>query len=66
MKVALLLWIIIGTTIAGIAMLVIVSVPELSKQAASLIPMFCGGAFALSLPISWLIAKKVEASTRAA
>lgn len=64
MKVALVLWIILGTTIAGIALAAIVSVPELSLQAATLIPILCGAGFVVAMPISWILAKKIEAQTR--
>lgn len=58
-KIAAILWIILGTTLAGIAITAIVSVPELSDQAAKLIPTLCIGAFVLALPLSVLVARRI-------
>lgn len=66
MKIALVVWIMLGTTLAGIAMAAIVSVPELSNQAMKLIPILCTAAFIVALPISWIVAKKIDAQSRPA
>lgn len=66
LKVAAVVWIILGTTLAGTAMAVIVAVPELSANAAALIPLLCGGAFLVAMPLSLIVAKRIEAATRPA
>jgi hypothetical protein len=58
-KVAALLWIILGTMLAGIAMAVIVAVPALSGQAAQLIPVWCGAGFVLAVPLSIVMARRI-------
>lgn len=59
LKIAALLWIVVGTALAGVAMVVIVAVPSLYDQGMKLIPIFCGGAFVLAMPISYLIAQRI-------
>jgi hypothetical protein len=66
LKLTLLVWIIVGVTVAGVAMTAIVSTPSLADQAMTLIPILCGGAFVLALPISWMVAKKISETTGAA
>jgi len=65
-RLAAIIWIMLGTTLAGIAMLVIVTVPELSGQSMQLIPAACGAAFVLAIPLSFLVAKRIEAQVRSA
>lgn len=66
MKIALVVWIMLGTTLAGIALAAIVSVPEFSSQAMRLIPLFCVAGFLVALPVSWIVAKKIDAQARSA
>ncbi len=61
-KVALLIWIMLGTTLAGVAMAAIVSVPQLAEKSALLIPWLCGGGFVLAIPLSFAIAKRIMAN----
>jgi NhaP-type Na+/H+ or K+/H+ antiporter len=66
-KVALLVWIILGTVLAGTAMTVIVSTPALDADAMRLIPVACGVAFLVGLPIAYVIARMIaDASARPA
>ena len=58
-RIAAIIWIMLGTTLAGIAMMVIVAVPDLADQAMRLIPILCGAAFLLAMPLSYLIAKRI-------
>ncbi len=64
MKLAALIWIMLGTTLAGVAMAVIVAVPELADQAARLIPIACGAAIVLAIPLAMMISKRIQAQTR--
>jgi hypothetical protein len=62
-KIAAVVWIILGTTLAGLALLVIVTVPQLSKNILFLLPVACGGAVVVAIPLSYLVAWRM---TRAA
>ncbi len=64
LKIALLVWIMLGTTLAGIALTTIVAVPSLAAQATTLIPIACGAAIVLALPLSWWVARRITAATR--
>jgi hypothetical protein len=52
LRLAAMLWLIVGTALAGVAMIVIVTVPAFIEQGARLIPIFCGGAFVLAMPLA--------------
>jgi preprotein translocase subunit SecY len=58
-RIAAIIWIMLGTTLAGIAVMIIVVVPDLAGQAMRLIPILCGTAFLLAMPLSYLIAKRI-------
>lgn len=62
-KIASLVWIVLGTTLAGIALVVVLVVPELAKNSMLLIPVACIGAAVVALPISAMIAKRIQAQT---
>jgi hypothetical protein len=61
LRVAAVLWIVIGTSLAGSALIVILTVPQLADQAMMLIPIVCGVAAVLAMPVSWVIAKRIQA-----
>ncbi len=62
-KIAAVVWIMLAVTLAGIALLVIVTVPALSDQAAFLIPVVCSGALVVAMPLSYLVARRIAAAT---
>ncbi len=64
MRIALLIWMVLGTTLAGIAMMVIVTVPQLIDQGMLYIPILCGGAFMLAIPLAYLIAARIMAAEK--
>lgn len=64
-RIAVLVWIMLATTLAGIALLVVVTVPELNADASRLIPMACGAAVVLAAPISYIIAWRISAARTA-
>jgi hypothetical protein len=64
-KIAALVWIMLSVTLAGVALLVVVTVPSLAADAAFLIPVACGGAIVAAMPLSYLIARRI-AGPRAA
>ncbi len=62
-KVAAVVWIMLGTTLAGLALLAILTVPQLSKDILFLLPVACGAALVVAMPLSYLVAWRM---TRAA
>lgn len=65
MKLALLIWIVLGTTLAGFAMMIVVTVPRLIDQGMFYIPILCGGAVVLAIPLAYLLASRIMAAERA-
>jgi hypothetical protein len=63
-KIALLIWMIVGTSLAGVAMIAILTVPQFADQAMKLIPLLCGGAFVLAIPVSYVVAGFMVQRTR--
>ncbi|MFA5951282.1 MAG: hypothetical protein WC807_13460 [Hyphomicrobium sp.] len=64
-KVAAVLWIVLGTVVAGTGVVAILSTPSLEPLASKLIPAICALGFVLAIPASILLAKKIGAgSTR--
>lgn len=61
-KVALLVWIVLGSTLAGIAVVVITSIPSFYDQGFTLIPWGAAGGFVLAIPFSFIIAKQLTAA----
>lgn len=64
MKVTVLVWIILGTTLAGSAVLVVLAVPSLSNQAMKWLPLSAIGGFVVAIPFSLMIAKQITAAMR--
>ena len=60
-KVALLIWVILATAVAGMAVTAVVAVPSLAEQAAILIPAAFVGGIVIAMPLSYLIAKRIAA-----
>ncbi len=65
-KVASLIWIVLATTLGGMAVTAIVATPNLAERAATLIPAAFVTALLLAMPLSYLVAKKIQANTRRA
>ena len=61
LRLAPLVWIVLGTTLAGILMLVVVSVPSLASQDARLIPYAVASGFLIAVPLAILIARRIMA-----
>jgi len=62
-KIAAVVWIMLAVTLAGVALLVIVTVPSLAAQAAFLIPVVCSGAIVVAMPLSYLVARRISGAT---
>lgn len=66
LKVAVLVWILIGVIGAGAAALVVLTVPSLSANAMKLLPIVSIAGFVVTIPISLVIAKMILAQTKGA
>jgi hypothetical protein len=64
-KVAALIWMMLATTLGGIAVIAIVVTPSLAEQAAFLIPVSFLTGVVLAMPLSYVIAQKIAAGTPA-
>jgi hypothetical protein len=64
LKVMTLIWVILGTTLAGILVLVVLTVPSLLDQAMRFIPLAAVAGYAAGIPLSYLIARRLLASRR--
>jgi putative flippase GtrA len=58
-RLALLIWVVLGTTLAGLALLVIVVSPDLSSQAMKLIPVAAIAGFVVAIPLSFMVSKRL-------
>jgi membrane protein DedA with SNARE-associated domain len=62
-KIASLIWIILGTTLAGIALIVVLTIPQFANDSMRLIPIVCAAAAVVAIPLSMWIAKRIQAQT---
>jgi hypothetical protein len=64
-RLAILLWVILGTTLAGIGVMVVLATPSMSSQAMMLIPYAAAIGAVIGIPISIVGAKMIAARTPA-
>ena len=57
-RVTLVVWIVLGTALAGSALLAVLIVPDLAAQAMKNIPRAVLAGFAVAMPLSYLVARK--------
>ncbi|OCK57008.1 hypothetical protein [Bradyrhizobium sp. LMTR 3] len=62
LKISLLVWIILGTALAGTAVIAVLAVPSLAAQAMKNIPFAVLIGFSVAMPLSYLIARKIGTS----
>ena len=62
LKIATLVWIVLGATLAGSLVLVVVSVPALNDRGMTLIPYAAAAGFVLAAPFAALIARKIQSA----
>lgn len=62
-KIAVLIWIVMGITIAGVFGTVILATPALSNEAAELLPWAALAGFIVAIPASVVIARKILAES---
>lgn len=58
-RLALLIWIVLGTTLAGVGVTVVVSDASLYDQGMKLIPIAAIAGFVIAIPLSFMISKKI-------
>ncbi len=59
-RLALVIWLMLGTTLAGIAVLVVVSDASLFNQGMKMIPLAAVGGFIVALPLSFMVSKRLS------
>jgi hypothetical protein len=62
-KISILVWIILGTALAGSAVISVLAVPSLAADAMKNIPFAVLTGFAAAMPLSYLVARKIGASS---
>jgi len=62
-KVSILVWMMLGTAVAGSAVIAVLAVPSLAAEAMKNIPFALLTGFAAAMPLSYLVARKIGAST---
>jgi hypothetical protein len=58
-KIAALLWIVLGASLAGIGLMIVVATPSLAAQDMKLIPWAALAGFVVAMPISWVLAGQI-------
>jgi preprotein translocase subunit SecF len=61
-KISLIVWIMLGTALAGTAVITVLAVPDLAAQAMKNIPLAVLIGFVVAMPLSYLVARKIGAS----
>ncbi len=65
MGLAVLIWLVVGTALAGVGIIIVVTNPDLYDNGRLMIPLFCGIGLLLAIPLSYVIANKLKSGTRA-
>lgn len=63
-RIALLIWVIAGVTVAGVGVLTVVATPKLAEQSATLIPIVALAGFAVAFVVSWIVARQIKSGQR--
>jgi hypothetical protein len=63
-KIAALVWVMVGTVFAGIAVMTILTVPSLATQDMRLIPVGAIAGFILAIPVAFVVAKRMSQTAR--
>lgn len=60
-RLAALLWVIGGTTLAGVAILIVLMIPSMQDNAVHNVLIAALAGFAVGLPLAWVAAKSISA-----
>jgi hypothetical protein len=63
MKVAAILWIVVGTVLAGSGVVAVLSVPSLASEAIRYLPLVGIAGYLVAVPVALLIAKRLLGQT---
>ena len=63
-KLALVIWVIAGITVAGTGVLAVVATPQLAAQSATLIPIVAAAGFAVAFVASFVVARRINDAQR--
>lgn len=63
MKLAVMLWIMIGTTLAGVLVVAVLMIPALQPQAKMWIAAAAAAGAVLGIPVAMAVAKAIERQT---
>ena len=58
--IAALIWIVLGATLAGIGLTIVVATPQLAGQSMKYIPWAALAGFVLAIPLSLVLAAKLK------
>ncbi|MCW2272869.1 hypothetical protein GJ654_02070 [Rhodoblastus acidophilus] len=58
--VAALIWIILGATLAGVGLAIVVATPQLAAQSMKFIPWAALAGFVIAIPFSILLASRIK------
>ena len=58
-KISLIVWMVLGTAVAGSAVIAVLATPGLADQAMKNIPFAVLIGFILAMPLSYLVARKI-------
>lgn len=64
-KIAIIVWMMAGTVLAGIAVMVVLTVPALAVRDMQYIPIAAAIGFVIAIPVAYLVAKRISALTAA-
>jgi len=64
LKIVGLVWVMLGTVLAGVAVTTILTVPALSDQALKYIPIGAIGGFVVAIPFAIVVARRMSAGTK--
>jgi hypothetical protein len=62
-KIAIIVWMMAGTTLAGIAIMVVLTVPALAVHDMRYIPIAAIVGFVVAIPLAYLVARRITALT---
>lgn len=62
-KIAVLIWIVLGTVFAGVGLTLLLTVPQFSHDPMRMIPIVVIATAILAIPFSFMIAKRIQAMT---
>jgi len=66
LKVSILVWMMLGTALAGVCVIVALMVPSFAADGLRSIPVAAAVGFLLAMPLSYLIARQIGGGTQGA